>query len=153
MYLLDTNHCTFIFIQKDLNVLNHLMNLPEDSEIFINSIIYGELILMAEKSERRRENLNKVEEFVKAFTEFIYPIDKETSKIYGELYASIFNFFAPKDKAKRRKFKIEDAGVRQNDLWIACTAIQHNLTIVSEDSDFQIISQARQLNVECWKTT
>lgn len=81
MYLLDTNHCTFIFIQRDSNVLNHLMNLPEDSKIFINSIIYGELILMAQKSERKAENLNKVEEFVKKFTEFIYPVDKETSKI------------------------------------------------------------------------
>ncbi|MFB2935251.1 PIN domain-containing protein [Aerosakkonemataceae cyanobacterium BLCC-F154] len=48
---------------------------------------------------------------------------------------------------------MEDAGVRLNDLWIACTAIQHNLTIVSEDSDFKQISKARQLNVECWKTT
>ncbi|MHC5823948.1 MAG: PIN domain-containing protein, partial [Nostoc sp.] len=56
VYLLDTNHCSFIIIQKDTNVINKLESLPKDTIIAINSIIYGELILMAEKSDNKKEN-------------------------------------------------------------------------------------------------
>lgn len=149
MYLLDTNHCSFIFIQKDSVVLNHLSKLPKSTLIAINTIVYGELILMAEKSEKKAENRGLVEAFLEKLK--VYPLDEETAKIYGQFHAEIFNKFAPKDKAKRRKFKIEEAGVRLNDLWIACTAIQHKLTIVSEDSDFIQMSKVQPLLLECWK--
>ncbi|WP_269087127.1 hypothetical protein [Moorena bouillonii] len=38
-----------------------------------------------------------------------------------------------------------------NDLWIACTAIQHNLIIVSEDRDYRKMNEVRNLKLECWK--
>ncbi|MEQ9371981.1 MAG: type II toxin-antitoxin system VapC family toxin [Coleofasciculus chthonoplastes F3-SA18-01] len=104
---------------------------------------------MVEKSQRRQENLALLDAFVQRLN--IYPIDTETSRIYGRFYAEIFNKFAPKDKPKRRKYDIKDAGVRINDLWIACTAIQHNLIIVSEDRDFRVMNQVRNLKLECWK--
>ena len=88
-------------------------------------------------------------EFIKKLP--VYSIDEETSKIYGKFHAEIFEKFAPKDRAKRRSFDIKDAGVRINDLWIA-SAIQHNLIIVSEDSDFRVMNQVRNLKIECWKT-
>ncbi|MDF5739584.1 MULTISPECIES: type II toxin-antitoxin system VapC family toxin [unclassified Nostoc] len=150
VYLLDTNHCSFIIIQKDTNVINKLESLPKDTIIAINSIIYGELILMAEKSDNKKENTDLIESFAKNLV--IHPIDQDTSKIYGKFHAEIFDKFAPKDKKDRRKFKIKDIGIYPNDLWIACTAIQYNLTIVSEDSDFKQMSTVRSLNLECWKS-
>lgn len=150
VYLLDTNHCSFIIIQKDTAVINKLASLPKDTIIAINSIIYGELILMAEKSINKKENTDLIESFAKSL--IIHPIDKDTSKIYGQFHAEIIDKFAPKDKNGRRKFQIKDIGIYSNDLWIACTAIQHNLTIVSEDSDFQKMSTVRSLNLECWKS-
>ena len=151
MYLLDTNHCSFIFVQQDPSVLKHLSQLDPSNKLTINTIVYSELILMAEKSKRKDENRALVENFVKAIE--IYNIDKETAKICGELSAKIFNKFAPKDKKERRKFKLENAGVRLNDLWIACTAIQYSLIIVSQDSDFEQIKKATPLQIECWKNT
>ena len=150
MYLLDTNHCSFVFVQKDAQVIQKLESLSVDNEIAINSIIYGELLTMVEKSQRKQENLSLLSEFVRRLR--VYPIDEETSKIYGKFHADIFDQFAPKEKAKRRKFDIQEAGVRINDLWIACTAIQHNLIIVSADSDFRVMNQVRSLKLECWKT-
>ena len=147
MYLLDTNHCSFIIIQKDLTCRQKLTSLPKETEIFINAIIYGELILMAEKSNQREENI----QIVNRFSQSLYPIDEETSKIYGQFHAEIINTYAPKEKEKRRKFKIKDAGIHPNDLWIACTAIQHDLIIVSEDNDFKQMSKVRTLKLECWK--
>lgn len=150
MYLLDTNHCSFVFAQRDAQVIQKLKLLSIDTEITINTIIYGELMLMIEKSQRKQENLVLLEAFVKRLR--VYSIDEATSKIYGKFHAEIFDKFAPRDKAKRRKFDIKDAGVRINDLWIACTAIQHNLIVVSEDSDFRVMNEVRNLKLECWKT-
>ncbi|BAZ28716.1 hypothetical protein NIES4074_11500 [Cylindrospermum sp. NIES-4074] len=151
MYLLDTNHCSFIIVQKDITCITKLTSLPKGTEIFINAIIYGELLLMAEKSQKREENLEIINLFTQSLTK-ILPIDEETSKIYGQFHAEIINAFAPKDKKQQRKFKIQDAGIHSNDLWIACTAIQHNLTIVSEDSDFQQMNKVKSLKLECWKS-
>jgi tRNA(fMet)-specific endonuclease VapC len=150
VYLLDTNHCSFIIIQKDTNVINKLQSLPKDTIIAINSIIYGELILMTQKSNNKKENTDLIESFAKNL--LIHSIDQGTSKIYGQFYAELFDELAPKDRNKRRKFKLKDKGIYDHDLWIACTAIQHNLTIVSEDSDFQIMSTVKSLNLECWKS-
>ncbi|WP_460200559.1 PIN domain-containing protein, partial [Scytonema sp. NUACC21] len=61
-----------------------------------------------------------------------------------------FNQFAPKEKSKRRKTKITDLGFDENDLWIAAVALQHGLTVVSADSDFQRIQQVRALSTESW---
>lgn len=149
MYLLDSNHCSSI-INKNAEVIKRLDLLPRETVIAINTIILGELIFMVDKSERKRENLQNLQLFINSLREFIYPIDDETSKIYGQLCTEVFNFYAPKEKNKRRKFEIKDAGIYQNDLWIACTAIQHNLTIVSTDNDFLNISKASPLKLDCW---
>ncbi|KYC44087.1 nuclease [Scytonema hofmannii PCC 7110] len=151
MYLLDTNHCSFI-IHQEAEVIHKLNSLPQKSKIYINSIIYGELILMAEKSERKCENLQIIESIVKTFSG-ILSIDEETSKIYGQFHAEIINHFAPKEKNKRRKYKVQEAGIYPNDLWIASTAIQHDLVIVSQDKDFQQMNKVRLLKLECWIPT
>jgi len=149
VYLLDTNHCSFIIIQKDPSVLERLSQLNKNSKFAINAVIYSELVLMAEKSEQKVKNRDLIENFIT--TTQIYEINKATAKICGELSAEIFHKFAPKDKKERRKFKLENAGIRLNDLWIACTAIQHSLIIVSQDSDFKRISEVMPLKIECWK--
>ncbi len=64
--------------------------------------------------------------------------------------SAIINQFAPKEKSKRRKAKITDLGFDENDLWIAAIALQHSLTVVSADSDFQRIQQVKTLSVESW---
>jgi tRNA(fMet)-specific endonuclease VapC len=84
---------------------------------------------------------------VSIFTTYI---DGGTAKIYGQLKAALFAEFGPKEKSKRRKTNITDLGFDENDLWIAAIALQHNLTIVSADSDFQRIKQVRALSIESW---
>lgn len=148
MYLLDTNHCSFAFAQKDEQVVQKIESLK--GQVFINTVIYAELRVMVEKSQYKQDNLILLNDFVSKLK--ICVIDEETAKIYGQFYAEIFDQFAPKEKAKRRKYDLKEAGVRVHDLWVACTAIQHDLVIVSEDRDFQIMTQVRPLQLECWKT-
>ena len=54
MYLLDTNHCSFI-IEKDSNVVQKLLEVKEQN-IFTCDIVEGELLFMAYNSRYKREN-------------------------------------------------------------------------------------------------
>lgn len=103
---------------------------------------------MTEKSEKARQNRIAVEAFLTNVD--LYFLDEETAMIYSRLKASIFARFAPKDKNKRRRTSITNLGFTDHDLWIAATAIQHGLTLVSADSDFQRINEVQPFSWESW---
>jgi tRNA(fMet)-specific endonuclease VapC len=146
MYLLDTNHCSAAIL-GDENLLRRITEL-ENSLITPCVIVQGELVDMAERSQRREDNLALIYRFLQGI--YIYNVDSSTATIYGQLKAALFDRFAPKDKNKRRKAKITDFGFDENDLWIAAISLQNNLTIVSRDSDFLRIQQVRDLKLESW---
>ncbi|MBH8562599.1 type II toxin-antitoxin system VapC family toxin [Nostoc sp. CENA67] len=146
MYLLDTNHCS-LAILGNANVLRHFAEV-ENSLITTCVIVQGELIDMAERSQRRENNLALIHRFLTGI--YIHNIDEFTATIYGQLKAALFNEFAPKEKSKRRKTKITNLGFDENDLWIAAVGLQHGLSIVSADRDFQRIQLLKALSVESW---
>jgi len=45
---------------------------------------------------------------------------------------------------------MQTLGISDNDLWIACTAIEHNLKIVSQDSDFSRMKEVMNISLESW---
>ena len=146
MYLLDTNHCSQAIL-KDPSILNRLSDLT-DVSITTCAIVQGELVDMVERSQQRVSNLALIQRFLQGL--YIYEIDAAVANTYGQLKASLFNQFAPKDRSKRRKTKIQDIGFDDNDLWIAATAIYYNLILVSRDSDFQRVQQISSLSLESW---
>ncbi|WP_373480655.1 type II toxin-antitoxin system VapC family toxin [Geminocystis sp.] len=132
MYLLDTNHCSNL-IFGELKIINKIEEISTE-KIAISVVTEAELMYMAENSQRIVENLAIVEEFLKDIP--VYNIDSKVNKTYAKLKGKIMNYFAPKDKNKRRKTKISNLGIGENDLWIGSTAIINNLIIVSADKDF-----------------
>ena len=146
MYLLDTTHCLqfilgFPKIQEKQSILG--------SDLITTSVIVrGELLFGAHKSGRLIDSLTKIEAFFEDIT--VYPIDKTTSNIYGNLKNMILNQFGPKDKNKRRNFKVESLGFKDNDLWIVSTAIQYRLILVSEDHHILRLQGINELKVESW---
>jgi tRNA(fMet)-specific endonuclease VapC len=145
-YLLDTNHCSYI-INGNPQVTNILKSYA-GLTIGVSIITYSELLYMTEKSELKYQNLSAVQKFLSQVD--LYFLDEETAIIYSRLKASVFNYFAPKEKSKRRSFKIENLGFSDHDLWIAATAIQYNLTLVSADSDFRRIYEVENFSLESW---
>jgi tRNA(fMet)-specific endonuclease VapC len=145
-YLLDTNHCSQIILQN-ADLLNQLTQHAED-ELCTCAIVQGELIDMVERSQQKDSNLLLVREFLANIQ--VLPITPEIADIYGNLKASIFDHFAPKDREQRRKFKLRDLGFGDNDLWIAASALNHNLTLVSRDSDFIRLQEVITFPLESW---
>lgn len=146
MYLLDTNHCSQI-INEHPNIIKKLIEL-DDTPVAICTIVRGELLFGAYKSEAREQNLRNIESFLRDIDTF--PVDDNVANVYGKLKAAIINYYGPKEKAKRRKFTIDALGIGENDLWIAAVAKSKGYTIVSTDSDFDRIKEVDEINVESW---
>jgi tRNA(fMet)-specific endonuclease VapC len=146
-YLLDTNHCSDI-INGNSQIIDAL-NTRSNGVIAISIITYAELLYMTEKSEKVAQNRTVVEAFLSEVD--LYLIDEETAITYSRLKASVFNHFAPKDKAKRRSTNMTSLGFSDHDLWITATAIQHQLTLVSADRDMNRINQVQPFSLESWR--
>ena len=146
MYLFDTSICSSI-IASDPATLAHV-NLLQDSQMATCVTVRGELIHMAEQSQKRIDNLSLVHSFLNDIQ--IYQIDNDIADVYGKLKADIFHRFGPKDKSKLRRTTLSNLGIGDNDLWIAATAMQHGLILASADSDYTRIQQVGLFALEIW---
>ncbi len=147
MYLLDTNHCSLIFL-KNQTILDYIKEVGE-TNIATTIITVGELIYMAENSTYKERNLSHIDEFLADIR--VYYVDEKTAKIYGQIKAGLINKFGPKQKTKRQTTKVTQLGFDENDLWITAIAIRNQLTLVSADTDFTRIKTVIDFSLENWR--
>ena len=117
-YLLDTNIVIRLFA-GDRTVLNWM---EKTSEIYIPSIVLGELFYGAQKSANVESNTLKIIELSSHLINL--SCDSETAKHYGEI---------KNDLRKRGR------PIPENDIWIGAIAKQHSLTLASKDQHFKEI--------------
>ena len=98
----------------------------EASELFLSPIVLGELRSGFLKGARREENEKELREFLASPRCSVPVIDDETSHRYAAIH----------DYLRR-----QGTPVAPNDLWIAASAAQHGLTVVTLDGDFDRIPQ------------
>ncbi len=129
---LDTNICIY-FLQGRKPQLKRKFQLFKPGDIKIPSIVKAELLLGAEKSERREFNLAKINEFLFPFT--IIPFDTSAA----EEYAAI-----------RSALEKKGATIGANDYIIAATVLADNgLLVTNNTREFRRVPQ---LKVEDWTT-
>ncbi len=119
-YLLDTNIVIALFADDDITKAALL----KATEVFIPSIVIGELCYGARKSGRPQANLARIDELVT--NSVILGCDADTSRHYGEV---------------KNQLRLKGRPLPENDLWIAALAIQHDLIVVTRDAHFQEIEQ------------
>jgi len=147
MYMLDTNVC--IRLMGGNPAIQQRIKMIKGTTINISVIVAGELLYGAYKSSKVTENLNTIYTLFDAVSE-IHIVDTETMNIYGMLKAELVERFGPKDKTRLRNFRIESIGFMDNDLWIASVAIQHDLILVSADTDIMRLNGIEGLKIENW---
>jgi tRNA(fMet)-specific endonuclease VapC len=125
-FLLDTNIVIALFAGEQ-PVLDHL---KDANEIFIPSIVIGELSYGAQKSGQTSKNLQRIETFVASNA--VLSCDAVTGFHYGNIKEHL-----------RQKGK----PIPENDIWIAAIAIQYDCVLVSRDEHF---SHVQGVTVECW---
>jgi tRNA(fMet)-specific endonuclease VapC len=125
-FLLDTNIVIALFA-KEAAIQQQL---AATTEVFVPSIVLGELYYGARKSARVAMNVAQVNAF--AASSAVLVCDTATGQHYGEIKNVL--------RAKGRP-------IPENDIWIAGIAKQYNLTLVSRDGHFNEIDG---LSVEVW---
>ncbi len=124
--VLDTNIVIALFAQETAVEDRFL----QTSEIFLPSIVIGELYFGAYKSQRIDANLQRITEFAKK--NVVLVCDQETAQIYGSI---------------KRTLHAKGKPLPENDIWIAALALQYDLPLATRDDHFQAIPDLR---IENW---
>jgi len=114
-YLLDTNIVIALFA-KDENVLAQLKTAEE---VFVPSIVLGELYFGANKSGRVKSNIVRIDEF--AAENQVIMIDGETARHYGQV---------------KNDLRAKGNPIPENDIWIAALSRQYKYVLVTQDDHF-----------------
>lgn len=121
-YLLDTNIIIALF-NGDPGVEARLQASPE---VFLSSVVLGELYFGAAKSGRPGANRAKVEEFAASCPLLV--TDDMTALEYGTVKTGLQRIGKP---------------IPENDVWIAAAAFQHDLILVTRDGHFDSVDGLR----------
>jgi tRNA(fMet)-specific endonuclease VapC len=125
-FLLDTNIVIALFAREAAIQ----QRLAEASEVFVPSIVLGELYYGARKSTRVIENLARIDEFVASSAVLL--CDPATAQQYGDI---------------KNKLRAKGRPIPENDIWIAAIAMQYQLTLVARDGHFHEVDG---LQIEAW---
>ena len=127
-YLLDSNICIHFFRGK-FNIIEKLSKIGIEN-CAISEITLAELVFGAEKSSNPKKNHKVIQQFISQLT--ILPI-----------YDAIMTFGKEKARLQSLGKQISDF-----DLLIACTSIENNLVMVTENvNEFERIAK---IKIENW---
>lgn len=123
-FLLDTNVIIALF-SGEKRVAERI----SETEVLIPGTALGELYYGARKSVHAAENLAKIQQFAAATQ--VLSCDAVTAWIYGEI---------------RNQLRLKGRPIPENDIWIAATAIQHDVTLATRDEHFDHVSDLKREN-------
>jgi tRNA(fMet)-specific endonuclease VapC len=122
-YLLDTNIVIALFAE-DVSIQKHI---AKAREIFIPSMVIGELFFGSYKSSRPKENATRIENFAAVNTVLVCGIG--TGREYGRIKHLLLKKGNP---------------IPENDIWIAALAMEHDLSLVTRDEHFKNIEELKR---------
>ncbi len=129
-YLIDTNICIYIMNQHPVAVIEKFKQF-DTGEVGISAISVSELQYGVAKSTRKKENQQRLNEFLVPFE--IVPYDRKVAKYYGEI---------------RAQLEKQGIVIGPLDMLIAAHALSRDLVLVTNNGrEFERVAH---LNVENW---
>ena len=96
------------------------------SEIHLNAVVVGELLAGFKKGSRARQNEERLRRFIITSRVRILSVEEETAV----RYAAVTDYL-----------RLQGTPIPTNDLWIAATASQHGLRVLTSDEHFLRVPQ------------
>jgi tRNA(fMet)-specific endonuclease VapC len=95
-------------------------------EIVVNAIVLGELAAGFIKGGRRRRNQEELNRFLSSPRVNVVDVTEETAERYGIILNSLWKAGTP---------------IPTNDIWIAASAMEHGLQILTTDAHYNKVPQ------------
>lgn len=96
------------------------------SAIHLSPVAIGELLAGFRRGKYRAKNEGELEEFMRSDRVQVPPLDGDTAERYAEIHAALLQAGAP---------------LPTNDIWIAASAMQHGLAVLTTDKHFLKVPQ------------
>lgn len=98
----------------------------EAEEIYLNAVVLGELLGGFARGSRRQNNDRQLREFIESPRVNIIDIDDDTAGRYAVIYDAL---------------RVAGTPIPTNDIWIAASAMQYGLRLVTLDAHFLRVPQ------------
>lgn len=108
--------------------------LQQTREIYLNSIVLGELLAGFKKGNWARKNIKELQLFLESTRVNILDLNLDTAERYAVILNTLWKAGTP---------------IPTNDIWIAASAMQYGLSILTTDAHYLKIPQVL---VEFFKT-
>ena len=95
--------------------------LQEADEVCLNAVVLGELVAGFIRGKRRKKNESELKTFLQSPRVKILDVNAETAERYAAILNSLWKAGTP---------------IPTNDIWIAATAMQHGLHLLTTDAYF-----------------
>lgn len=150
-YLLDTNHI-IAWEEQNPTFLNHVRETPVENIVWVCPISLGEIecglrITNTTNPQRRDECRRFIEETALSF---VWPIDQSIRDSYAQIMERIWRAHPPAGGGIRTQRHLSDHGVDHNDVWIAAVALEHGLTLLTDDGMNTIRECMPEIVIENW---
>jgi len=130
-YLLDTNHASWLMAQQDPFVARLPQAQAAGDRFGISVTVLGELYYAVYASQRRAENLRRLQSLVEAL--LLWPFDALAAQEFGRIQAGQ---------------KAEDRPIPPLDAQIAAVARVNSLILLTDDQHFALVDG---ITLESWR--
>lgn len=120
--LLDTSaYSAFMLGHPELKVA-----LQRADEIYLTPVVLGELLAGFIRGKWRRKNEREIRAFLSSPRVQVIDLDEETAQRYAVILNGLWKAGTP---------------IPTNDIWIAASAMQHGLRVLTRDAHYQKVAQ------------
>lgn len=100
--------------------------LQQADEIYLNPVILGELLVGFMRGKRRKKNEKELRTFLSSPRVNVVNLNEDTAERYAVILNSLWKAGTP---------------IPTNDIWIAASAMQHGLRLLTKDAHYQRVTQ------------
>ncbi len=100
--------------------------LQRADEVCLSAVALGELLASFRRGKHRARNEQELQQFLSSPRTRLIAIEEATAERYASIRETLWRFGTP---------------IPTNDIWIAATAMQHGLRLLTTDAHYQKVQQ------------